>query len=304
MRIRPARESGGPAGVLDGPVGRWHLLRMTDAQDQTARIAGLFDALSTSYDAVGVDFFQPIADGLLAQMPPRAGERWLDVGCGRGAVLLRAAEVVGAEGRAVGVDISAGMVEQTRALAAERGLDHVEAVVGDATAPSVSGEFDAVASSLVLFFLPDPVAALRSWLPLMAPGARLGVVTFGPIDPRWQQVDSVFEPYLPPAMRDARTSGAAGPFGSDAGMERLVTDAGYADVRTVTTELPVRFADPERWHAFTWSVGQRQMWLSVPEEERPAVRAEALHRVASYADPDGSVTFTQGVRYTLATSPA
>jgi ubiquinone/menaquinone biosynthesis C-methylase UbiE len=277
---------------------------MTEPQDQTARIAGLFDALSTSYDAVGVDFFQPIADGLLAQMPPRAGERWLDVGCGRGAVLLPAAEAVGTEGRAVGVDISAGMVEQTRSLAAARGLHHVEAVVGDATAPPVRGEFDAVASSLVLFFLPDPAAALRSWLPLMAPGARLGVVTFGPIDPRWRHVDAVFAPHLPEQMRDARTSGASGPFESDAGMEQLVGDAGYADVRTVTAELPVRFTDAEQWHAFTWSIGQRRMWLSVPEDERPAVRAEAMSRLASYADPDGSVTFTQGVRYTLAASPA
>ncbi len=289
---------------LDVGAGGWHVLRMTEPQDQTARIAGLFDALSTSYDAVGVDFFQPIADGLLAQMPPRTGERWLDVGCGRGAVLLPAADAVGAEGRAVGVDISAGMVEQTRALAAERGLDHVEAVVGDATAPSVNGEFDAVASSLVLFFLPDPAAALRSWLPLMAPGARLGVATFGPIDPRWEHGDSVFAPYLPEQMRDARVSGAKGPFESDAGMEQLVRDAGYVDVRTVTTDLPVRFADLERWHAWTWSTGQRRMWLSVPEDVRPAVRAEAMGRLASYADADGSVTFTQGVRYTLAASPA
>ena len=277
---------------------------MTAPHEQTERIASLFDVLSTSYDSVGVDFFQPIADGLLAAMPPRAGERWLDVGCGRGAVLLPAAQAVGAGGRAVGVDISAGMVEQTRGLAAARGRDPVETIVGDAVAPPVSGgDFDAVASSLVLFFLSDPAAALRSWLPLMAPGARLGVVTLGPIDPRWQQVDDVFAPYLPEQMRDARVSGTAGPFESDAGMEQLVGAAGYADVRTLTTELSVRFADVEQWHAWTWSVGQRRMWLSVPEDERAAVRLEAERRLSSYAGSDGSVTFTQGVRYTLAARP-
>jgi len=62
----------------------------------------------------------------------------------------------------------------------------------------------------------------------------------------------------------------------------------------------VRFADAEQWHAFTWSVGQRAMWLAVPEEQRADVRVEAERRIASYADPDGSVTFTQGVRYTVA----
>jgi ubiquinone/menaquinone biosynthesis C-methylase UbiE len=274
---------------------------MAESADPTARVAGLFDALSATYDAVGVDFFGPIADGLLEVLPPRTGERWLDVGCGRGAVLLPAAAAVGPTGRAVGIDISPGMVEQARGLAASLGLDNVEASVGDARAPAVDGGFDVVASSLVLFFLPDPAAALRSWLALLAPGGRLGVVTFGPIDPRWDHVDDVFGPYLPQQMRDARTTGKAGPFGSDAGMEALVGGAGFAEVRTVARELPVRFADAEQWHAFTWSVGQRAMWLAVPAEDRAAVRAEAERRIAAYADPDGSVTFTQGVRYTLAT---
>ncbi|HEY5135357.1 MAG TPA: methyltransferase domain-containing protein [Candidatus Nanopelagicales bacterium] len=274
----------------------------TDAPDQAARVAGLFDALSSTYDSVGVDFFGPIAEGLLAAMPPRAGERWLDVGCGRGAVLLPAARAVGPEGRAVGVDIAPGMVEQARRLAAERGLDHVELVVGDATAPAVTGPFDAVTSSLVLFFLPDPGAALRSWVPLMAAGARLGVVTFGPVDPRWAFVDDVFAPYLPPALPDARTSGATGPFGSDEAMEQLVTDSGYVDVRTVTRDLPVRFADAEQWHAWTWSIGQRAMWLAVPPEQRPDVLGAAQRRLASYAEPDGSITFVQSVRYTLASA--
>jgi ubiquinone/menaquinone biosynthesis C-methylase UbiE len=277
---------------------------MADAPDPIARLAGLFDALSATYDAVGVDFFAPIADGLLAAMPPRPGERWLDVGCGRGAVLLPAAEAVGRTGRVTGIDISSGMVEQARRLAAERGLDNVEVAVGDARDPHVDGQVDAVASSLVLFFLPDPEAALRSWLSLLAPGGRLGVATFGPMDERWEHVDDVFTPHLPPQLRDARTTGKDGPFGSDAGMERLTADAGYADVRTVTLELPVRFADAEQWHAFTWSVGQRAMWLAVPEEQRADVRAEAERRIASYADADGSVTFTQTVRYTLASRPS
>jgi hypothetical protein len=46
-------------------------------------------------------------------------------------------------------------------------------------------------------------------------------------------------------------------------------------------------------------VAQRARWLAVPENERADVRAEAERRIASYAAPDGSVTFTQVVRYTL-----
>lgn len=274
------------------------------APASSSRVAALFDALASSYDAVGVDFFQPIAMGLLAELAPRPGERWLDLGCGKGAVLLPAAAAVGPRGAAVGTDVSPGMVAAAREAARARGLEGVEVLVDDALAPSVGqGPFDVLSSSLVLFFLPDPAAALAAWARLLRPGGRLGVTTFGAFDPRWQHVDAVFEPYLDPAMRDARTSGQRGPFASDAGMEALVAGAGYQAVRTVPGAVPVRFAGPEQWHAFSWSTAQRGMWLSVPEAERPRVRAEAERRLEAARQPDGAIVFEQAVRYTLATRP-
>ncbi len=41
-----------------------------DAQRETLR--RLFDAVADSYDQVGVDFFQPIAEGLVARAGPPA----------------------------------------------------------------------------------------------------------------------------------------------------------------------------------------------------------------------------------------
>ena len=275
---------------------------MTDTSEHTARVARLFDALSASYDAVGVDFFVPIARGLLDALPPAPGESWLDVGCGRGAVLLPAAEQIGPDGLATGIDISPAMVDLAAIDAEARGLTNVHVSVGDAVSPEVQGPFDTVSSCLVLFFLTDPGAALRSWVPLLRAGGRLGVTTFDRADERWRHVDEVFAPFLPPAMRDARTSG--GPFESDEGMEQLVAAAGFDNVRTVHSEVAVQFADQQQWYDFTWSTGQRQMWLSIPDDQRADVRAEAERRLASYADADGSVTFTQGVRHTLAIRPA
>jgi SAM-dependent methyltransferase len=271
--------------------------------DSTQKVARLFDALATDYDRSGVDFFAPIATGLLEHVGPRPGERWLDVGCGPGEVLLDAAAGVGPSGEVVGVDIAPTMVERAAAAAAERGLGNVRAVVGDATAPDVEGAFDAVVSSLVLFFLADPSAALTSWRGLLARGGRLGISTFGPWDPRLENVEQVLEPWIPPAMRDPRTTGDASPFASDAGVEALVSGAGFVDVRSENRALPVRFRDADQWFAFSWSTGQRGMWLAVPEERRPEVRAEAARRFAEHADPDGSATFTIGIRYTLGSAP-
>jgi ubiquinone/menaquinone biosynthesis C-methylase UbiE len=274
---------------------------MSGETGQPVRVAELFDALSRDYDNVGVEFFGPIARSLVSELAPERGESWLDIGCGRGAALLAAAERVGPSGRAVGIDISPAMVELARAEAAARGLTHVRVAVDDAQGPRMSAaSFDVVSSCLVLFFLRDPSAALKAWFDRVAPGGRLGVTTFGPQDARWRQVDDVITSHLPAGMRDARTSGTQGPFASDAGMEQLVADAGFVDVRTVVEDIPVRFADLEHWHAFSWSTGQRQAWLAIPEDKRAEVRAQAERRIAPHVQPDGSFTFVQQVRHTLA----
>ena len=155
-------------------------------------------------------------------------------------------------------------------------------------------------SSLVIFFLPDPAAAVRAWRRLLAPGGRLGISTFGRQDAAWVEVDSVFRPYLPAHLLDARTSGGAGPFGSDAGVEELLAGAGFGTTRTVGVDVSVSFADAEQWRVWSWSHGQRAMWESVPPAERDRVLAAAAERLDAARGPDGRTTLTQRVRITLA----
>ena len=110
------------------------------------------------------------------------------------------------------------------------------------------------------FFLPDPLAALTAWRRLLvAPGGRLAMTTFASRDSVWEAVDVTLRPYLPARMLDARTSGAAGPFGSDAGVEELVASAGYAEVRTSSFDTAVDLADANEWYTFSGSHGQRSM---------------------------------------------
>ncbi len=271
--------------------------------ERTQQVGRLFDQVADDYDAVGVDFFGPMAARLVEELGPQPGERWLDIGCGRGAVLLRAAESVGADGEAVGTDISRGMLDRCAERVRDAGAANVRLVEDDAQAPAVDGGFDVVSSSAVVFFLPDPGAALTAWLRLAVPGGRLGILTFAELDPRWQALDALFRPYLPPDMLDARTTGAAGPFASDAGVEELVSVAGWTQARTVRDEVGVRFATPEHWLRFSMSTGQRRMWSLVPEDERDAVAAKALEQLRADADPDGSTTYWQRYRLTLAVRP-
>lgn len=265
-------------------------------------IAGVFDRAADTYDAVGVPWFGPIAQGLVDELDPRPGERVLDLGCGRGAALLPLARAVGPTGRALGLDLAPRMVERTAQDAAE--LPQVEVRVGDAADPDVPPRaFDVVSCCLVLFFLEDPAAAVRSWTPALAPGGRVGVTTFGAQDPRWQAVDALFRPYLPPSLADARTTGGKGPFASDEGVAALLSGAGLGDVRTASRTVEAVFDSPEHWVEFSWSHGQRAMWEHVPEDARDDLRTRALALLRDVEHRDGGLRFTQQVRHTLGRLP-
>ncbi len=261
-------------------------------------VVGVFDRAADTYDAVGVPWFRPIAEGLVDELAVRAGERVLDIGCGRGAALEPLARAVGRTGDALGIDLAPRMVERTAHDL--RDLPQVQVRVADASAPGLPGaSYDVVASSLVLFFLPDPAAAVRVWTELLVKGGRLGVSTFGPQDEQWSRLDALFTPYLSPTMRDARTSGRRGSFSSDQGVARLLTDAGLADVRTTHHTVEAVFRDAEHLLEFSWSHGQRAMWEAVPESERPSLR----QWITAAAREIETLRFTQEVRYTLGRRP-
>ncbi|GAB2927357.1 hypothetical protein GCM10027047_25140 [Rhodococcus aerolatus] len=258
----------------------------------------IFDEVADTYDRVGVPWFSPVAARLVAELAPQPGERALDVGCGAGAALLPLAEAVGSGGSALGVDPAPRMV--ARAAAAVSHLPQAGAVVGDARVPDLAdASLDVVAASLVLFFLPDPAAALARWRELLGPGGRVGVSTFGEQDPRWVDVEAGLVDRLPAGTRDARTTGRTVELGTDDGVAGLLRAAGLQDVRTVHQELSVRFTSPEHWLAFSRSHGQRAMWDAVPEADTDAVREDVLGRLGALRARDGTVTLRQQVRHTV-----
>ena len=101
----------------------------------------------------------------------RAGIRVLDLGSGAGDMAFVAAELVGSTGEVVGVDQSAESVARATVRAGERGASNVRFVVGDIHDRAPDGPFDAIIGRLVLMYVPDPAAVLRTQAALLrAPG--------------------------------------------------------------------------------------------------------------------------------------
>nr|WP_231980337.1 class I SAM-dependent methyltransferase [Tessaracoccus coleopterorum] len=243
-----------------------------DFSSRTAAVAALFDRIADQYDNAGFPFFGPIARHLVDALRPLPGEAAADLGCGRGEVTSLLADAV-TPGQRHGP-----RHQPCDGAARPRGVDRHRCPrrggrrVGPALPP---GSFDVVASSLVLFFLPDPPGALGRWVGLLRPGGRIGVTTFGAQSDLWQRLDGLLRPWMPP--QDPRTAGPDSPFASDAGMEATLAAAGARDAVTQTFRVQVRFRRVEDWVRFTRSVGQRAAWDSMPEEEVERVTSAAAH---------------------------
>ena len=86
----------------------------------------------------------------------------LDLGSGAGDVALLLADLVGPQGRVVGIDTNAEILDVARARVLAAGWSNVTLVEGDLHALPRDEEFDAVVGRWVLMYLPDPAAVLRA----------------------------------------------------------------------------------------------------------------------------------------------
>lgn len=148
--------------------------------DTDVELAGLVFVLDAQEALPSV---QRLRDWSLAAIAPVSGEVAVDVGCGTGAEVRRLAELVGPEGRAVGVEPHAGL----RGVAVERaGGTTAEFVDGDAVSlPFDDASVDVLRCERVFQHLPDPATAAREIARVLRPGGRAVV-----IDSDWGSVVS------------------------------------------------------------------------------------------------------------------
>lgn len=220
-------------------------------------------------------------------------ENVTDVGCGCGTTALVIAEAVGQRGAALGVDVSAPMVDIARTRARQRHLVNATFVVADASSYAFEPRFDLLFSRFGVMFFRDPAGAFANLRSALRPGGRLVFVCWGSVDDNpWFSVPmAAAATILPPKERTAPD--APGPYSlaDPARVRGILESAGLAEIRFERTSPPLVLG-PDIDTAATNAIETgpvSRLLLDADEGSRQRVRVAIRERLAPYAGPEGVI---------------
>jgi SAM-dependent methyltransferase len=240
-----------------------------------------------------------VAPGFLAWLRIPAGQRWLDVGCGTGA--LCAAIVDRCSPSSVsGVEPSEGFLKMASENLAGRAVLHH----GSATAiPLDDAAVDVVVSGLVLNFIPDQRAALAEMARVTGSGGTIGAYVWdyaGKMELMRFFWDAAVELNPDAAKMD---EGIRFPLCRAEALVTLFANAGLNRPEAMAIDIPTPFASFEDyWQPFLGGQGPAPAYaMSLDETTRTRLRDCIRTRIPLQAD--GSISLTArawAVRATVA----
>ena len=227
-----------------------------------------------------------VAREFLAWLAVPPGQRWLDVGCGTGA-LSRAILEIAAPSEVVGVDPAEGFLAYARAYTTD---SRARFEVGNALGlPYETGTFDAVVSGLVLNFVSQPPSAVAEMARVARPGGRVAAYLWDyagemQMMRRFWDAAVALDPEASPLDEGRRF-----PICQPEPLAELFRAAGLRAVEVCAIDVPTRFRDfDDYWTPFLGGQGPAPGYTLSLSEERRAMLRERLRSSLPTA-PDGSI---------------
>jgi SAM-dependent methyltransferase len=213
-------------------------------------------------------------------------QRWIDVGCGTGAlsqsILARCQPL-----ELLGIDRS---IDYAAAAAHALPENRARIAVADAQAlPVTEGRFDAAVSGLMLNFTSDPARVLGEMMRVVEPGGRVGVYVWdyaGRMEMMRHFWDAAVE--LDPAAR-LKDEGNRFPLCRPEALESAALAAGLEDVTCCAIDVPTEFRDfDDFWSPFlTGDAPAPGYCVSLDLADRARLREAVRARLPVL--PDGAI---------------
>ncbi len=218
----------------------------------------------------------------LAQLQP--GQHVLDVATGTGIVAIAAAQMVGAEGKVVGVDFTPGMLNQARRKIEAAGLQSIELIEADAEMLNFEDErFDAIFCATAIVLLSDIPVALRNWYRWLKDG---GLVAFS----CWSTT-SFFTPVITKVCAKYGLSlpNLHEPLGSPEKCQTLLQQIGFKDIEIKTEQFGsyLSLDEAKNYWKGKWLYANGHPLFQLSEEQIEQLKAEFKAEIETLATAQG-----------------
>ena len=241
-----------------------------------------------AYEAFMGRWSRPVAEVFVGGLAVPVRRRWLDVGCGTGA--LTDAILVAADPTEVtGVDPSGTFVVRAATTVTDPRARFERA---DASSlPYTDGRFDAAVSGLVLNFVPEPEKAIRELVRVTVPGGTVAGYV-------WDYPNMAMLRYFWEAATSVDTEAAdlnemsKYPLCSADQLAKLWTVGGLEDVTVEPLEILTVFRSfDDYWTPFLGGQGPGPAYVAtLADDQRSALRDLLHERLPS--QPDGTIGLT------------
>jgi SAM-dependent methyltransferase len=228
----------------------------------------------------------PVAREFIRWLGPPPNGRWLDVGCGTGALSQTIGQIAAPQ-QIMGIDFSEGFIRHARQLYPEAVYDFQ---VGSALdLPGADDTFDVVVSGLALNFFPDPETAVRQMCRVVKRGGTVAIYVWDyaagmemlryfwdaavALDPQAATLDE----------------GHRFPICQPEPLHTLLTQAGLDKVVVQTLETTVVFRDfADYWQPFLGQNGPAPSYVAALTPDQKIALADKLRQLLPI-QPDGTI---------------
>jgi SAM-dependent methyltransferase len=259
------------------------------AADEQRGQGGLW-AAGEAYEPYVGRWSRLVAAEFLGRLGEPAGARWLDIGCGTGALAGTILERC-APASVLGVDPSDGFLAYARRRVTD---PRIEFRQGDAQAlPLGDAAFDVVVSGLVLNFVPDQPKAAAEMRRAARPGGTVAAYVWDYAE-GMQMMRRFWDAAaaLDPEGAGKKDEALLFPLCRPEPLRRLFEEAGLQRVEVSAIEVPTLFRDfDDYWTPFLAGGAPAPAYCVALDEPRRAALRERL-RAALPTAPDCTIALT------------
>jgi Methylase involved in ubiquinone/menaquinone biosynthesis len=239
-----------------------------------------------AYESYVGRWSRPVVREFIAwlDLPPK--QRWLDVGCGTGALMQTIISL--ADPAAVrGIDPAPGFLELARKQVTDPRADFAEGTAQSIPEPSSS--YDVAVSGLVLNFVPEPLDAAKEMARVARPGGCVAVYVWdyaGKMELMRYFWDAAAAVDPKAVMLD---EGNRFPICNSEALASCFAEAGLSEIETRAIDVPTVFRDfDDYWSPFLGGQGSAPSYVATLSAERQDRLRERLRTTLPFQS-DGSI---------------